>query len=125
MPASNEPASVPCYQATAVVINLGTNDLGHGVSNAQFQAAYTTFLGNIRAKYPNAHVFVMETFKGWYVTQTKAAVNARHSAGDAKIYYVGTTGWLSSSDFADGTHPTAAGHTKIADQLAPIIAAGI
>jgi lysophospholipase L1-like esterase len=39
------------------------------------------------------------------------------------VYYVDTTGWLASSDFTDGTHPTDAGHQKIADHLAPIIAA--
>jgi len=119
----SQPWDFSRYQATAVVVNLGTNDLGHNVSNAQFQAAYTTFLRNVRAKYPNADLFVMETFKGWYATQTKAAVSARNGAGDAKVFYVDTTGWLSSSDFADGTHPTAAGHTKIANRLAPIIAA--
>ncbi|HXR73127.1 GDSL-type esterase/lipase family protein [Actinocrinis sp.] len=113
------------YQASAVIINLGTNDLGHSVSNAQFQSAYTSFLANIRAKYPNAAIFVMETFKQWYVSQTKAAVAARNSAGDAKVYYVDTTGWLTSSDYVDGTHPTARGHTIIANHLAPIIAAKI
>jgi lysophospholipase L1-like esterase len=113
------------YQASAVIINLGTNDLGHSVSNAQFQSAYTAFLRNIRAKYPNAAIFVMETFKQWYVAQTKAAVAARNNAGDTKVYYVDTTGWLTSSDYADGTHPTAQGHTIIANHLAPLIAAKI
>jgi len=121
----SQPWDFSRYQATAVVINLGTNDLGHNVSNAQFQSAYVTFLRNIRAKYPNAALFVMETFKGWYAGQSKAAVSARNAAGDAKVYYVGTTGWLSASDFADGTHPTAQGHTIIANHLAPIIAARI
>lgn len=121
----SQPWDFSHYQATAVVINLGTNDRGHTVSNAQFQASYTAFLRNVRAKYPNADLFVMETFKGWYAGQTKAAVSARNSAGDAKVHYVDTTGWLSSSDFVDGTHPSAAGHTKIADRLAPIIAARI
>jgi lysophospholipase L1-like esterase len=113
------------YQATAVVINLGTNDHNHSVTNAQFQAAYTTFLSSIRAKYPNADLFVMETFKGWYVDQTKAAVNARNNAGDPKVFYVDTTGWLSASDFIDGIHPTAQGHTIVANHLAPIITAKI
>ena len=113
------------YQATAVIINLGTNDLGHNVSTSQFQSAYITFLRNIRAKYPNAQLFAMKTFDGRYAAQTKAAVSARNSAGDAKVYYVDTTGWLSSSDFVDGVHPSAAGHTIIANHLAPIIAARI
>jgi lysophospholipase L1-like esterase len=113
------------YHASAVIINLGTNDLGHSVSSSTFQSAYTSFLRNIRAKYPNAAIFVMETFKQWYVNETKAAVSARNSAGDAKVYYVDTTGWLTSSDYVDGTHPTAQGHTIIANHLAPIIAAKI
>ncbi len=113
------------YQASAVIINLGTNDLGHGVTGAQFQSAYTSFLRNIRAKYPNAALFVMEAFNRVYLNETKAAVAARNSAGDAKVYYVNTTGWLTSSDYVDGTHPTAQGHTIIANHLAPIIAAKI
>ena len=113
------------YQATAVIINLGTNDLGHNVSTAQFQSAYINFLRNIRAKYPNAQLFAMKTFDGRYAAQTKAAVTARNSAGDAKVSYVDTTGWLSSSDFVDGVHPSAAAHTIIANHLAPIIAARI
>jgi lysophospholipase L1-like esterase len=123
--AGSVPWNFSRYQATAVIINLGTNDLGHGVTSAQFQSAYISFLRNIRAKYPNAAIFVMETFKQWYVSQTKAAVAARNSAGDAKVYYVDTAGWLTSSDYVDGTHPTAHGHSIIANHLAPIIAAKI
>ncbi|MFJ9150914.1 ricin-type beta-trefoil lectin domain protein [Streptomyces sp. NPDC102270] len=111
------------YQPGAVIINLGTNDLGHSVTGSQFQSAYTTFLRDVRAKYPNAALFVMETFKQWYVGETKAAVSARNKAGDARVYYVDTTGWLTTADFADGTHPTAQGHTIIANRLAPIVAA--
>jgi lysophospholipase L1-like esterase len=113
------------YQASAVVINLGTDDIGHGVPGATFQATYTSFLAGIRAKYPNAAIFAMQTFKKRYVGETRAAVTARHSAGDAKVYYVDTTGWLTDGvDYADGNgHPNQAGHTKIANRLAPIIRA--
>ncbi|WP_433174910.1 GDSL-type esterase/lipase family protein [Actinoallomurus sp. CA-150999] len=112
------------YQASAVVINLGTNDVGHGVTDATFQSTYTGFLQNIRAKYPNAALFVMETFKRRYVAATKAAVAARNSAGDRNVYFVGTEGWLTDNvDYADGNgHPNDAGHIKIANDLAPIIA---
>ncbi|MGW4637189.1 cellulose binding domain-containing protein [Sphaerisporangium sp. NPDC004334] len=112
------------YQASAVVINLGTNDIGHHVTNAAFQAAYTTFLRNIRAKYPAAALFAMETFKKRYVTETKAAVAALNNSGDANVYYIPTEGWLTTgTDYADGDgHPNDAGHLKVAARLAPIIA---
>jgi lysophospholipase L1-like esterase len=111
------------YQAGAVVINLGTNDIGHGVPNATFQSAYTALLRDARAKYPQAAIFAVQTLKKRYVTQTRAAVSSRNGAGDAKVYYVDTSGWLTDgADYEDGNgHPNEAGHTKFANRLAPII----
>ncbi|MFH9063199.1 GDSL-type esterase/lipase family protein [Streptomyces coeruleorubidus] len=113
------------YRADAVVINLGTNDIGHGVSGAAFQSAYTTFLRDVRAKYPAAHLFAVQTLKKRYVTETRAAVSARNSAGDARVHYVDTTGWLTDGvDYEDGNgHPNEAGHTKFAERLAPVVRA--
>jgi lysophospholipase L1-like esterase len=114
------------YQASAVVINLGTNDNGHGVPKATFQSTYTAFMQNIRAKYPHAAIFVLETLRQVYVPETQAAVKARNSAGDANVYYVSTAGWLTASDYsADGGHPNDTGQMKIATNLAPIIAKAI
>lgn len=113
------------YQASAVVINLGTNDIGHGVTGAEFQTAYTNLLRDIRAKYPNAALFALQTLKKRYVTETKAAVSARTGAGDARVHYVDTTGWLTDgTDYEDGNgHPNESGHTKFANRLAPVISA--
>ncbi|MFE2441772.1 GDSL-type esterase/lipase family protein [Streptomyces sp. NPDC059426] len=113
------------YQASAVVINLGTNDIGHGVTGTEFQSAYTALLRDIRAKYPNAALFAVQTLKKRYPAETRAAVSARNGAGDAKVYYVDTSGWLTDgTDYEDGNgHPNEAGHTKFANRLAPVIAA--
>jgi lysophospholipase L1-like esterase len=113
------------YQAGAVVINLGTNDIGHGVSGSAFQSAYTTFLRDLRATYPNARLFAVQTLKKRYVTETRAAVSARAATGDTKVHYVDTTGWLTDgTDYEDGNgHPNEAGHTKFAARLAPVIGA--
>ncbi|NUQ88613.1 MAG: hypothetical protein HOQ43_09150 [Glycomyces artemisiae] len=110
------------YQATAVVINLGTNDVGHGVSTTTFQANYITMLERVRQAYPNAHIFAMETFRNRYSPETQNAVNARVSAGDSKVHFVDTTGWLpDAGDLVDSVHPSDAGHLKIANRLTPII----
>ncbi|EPX62259.1 putative alpha-arabinofuranosidase II [Cystobacter fuscus DSM 2262] len=111
------------YQPDAVVINLGTNDQNFGVSDAAFQSTYITFLQNVRARHPNAFIFVLRTFGGFKVVPTQAAVNARIAAGDTKLYYVDTTGWVSvgTSDYSDGLHPSDSGHLKIARFLAPFI----
>jgi GDSL-like Lipase/Acylhydrolase family/Carbohydrate esterase 2 N-terminal len=113
------------YQADAVVINLGTNDAGRGVSAADFQATYTQFLAKIRAVYPHAALFAFETFRQRYLPETQAAVQARLDAGDDRVYYINTEGWLTASDFVDGGHPNDGGHAKIAERLAPIISAAL
>lgn len=106
------------YQASAVVINLGTNDVSFNVPDATFQSAYETFLRAIRAVYPTARIFVLGTFAGLKTAPTQAAVKA---VGDSNIQYVDTTGWLSFSDTNDGTHPSDAGHIKLANLLGPIL----
>lgn len=112
------------YTARIVVINLGTNDTNNSVPDATFQTNYTTFLVNIRAKFPNAEIFALRTFSGTKAAATAAAVTARNTAGDAKVHYVNTNGWLTpgSSDFTDGTHPSVAGHIKVSNQLQPLLA---
>jgi lysophospholipase L1-like esterase len=111
------------YQANAVVINLGTNDVGHGVSTTTFQTSYVHLLQEVRAAYPGAAILALETFTKRYAAQTRTAVAARNSAGDAKVYYVATEGWLTSTNMSDNVHPNDSGHVAIADRLAPIIAA--
>lgn len=114
------------YQANAVVINLGTNDVGHGVHTPEFQSTYVTLLQRVRAKYPNAVIFAMATFRKRFVDQTRNAVTIRNNAGDAKVFFVDTTGWITeATDTVDNVHPNDAGHQKIATRLAPIIAARI
>ncbi|GAA3439566.1 SGNH/GDSL hydrolase family protein [Kutzneria kofuensis] len=110
------------YQASDVVINLGTNDQTHKVSGAQFQNAYITLLERLRAKYPNTTIYAMETFRKYYVNETKAAVTARNKAGDGKVRYIDTEGWINTAtDTMDGIHPSDAGNQKIAARLAPVL----
>jgi len=113
------------YTAKVVVINLGQNDIGaNGIPLATFQSDYISFLTNIRAKYPNAEIFAMRTFAGFGAAQTQAAVTARNTAGDARVHYVNTTGWLGSypgADWDDGVHPSVAGHIKAAGKLQLIL----
>ncbi|GIJ73032.1 GDSL-type esterase/lipase family protein [Virgisporangium ochraceum] len=107
------------YQAAAVVINLGTNDVGHHVSTTRFQQNYVVMLQRVRQAYPNAHIFAMATFRGRYVTETRNAVSA---SGDSRVHFVDTTGWIGTADLVDSVHPNDAGHAKIAQRLAPVLA---
>jgi lysophospholipase L1-like esterase len=107
------------WQPDLVVINQGTND--GGASAASFRAAYTTFIGTVRAAYRNAKIAAMRPFNGAHAAEIRAEVDARRAAGDTRVYHVDTTGWLATADFTDGVHPNAQGSTKAADALATAI----
>lgn len=109
------------YTPKLVVINLGTNDNNKRVPDNELQSGYTTFLANIRSKFPNAEIFVMRTSLGVKATPTLAAVNARIAAGDNKLHYIDTNGWLTTADYTDGLHPSVAGNIKAANLLKPIL----
>jgi lysophospholipase L1-like esterase len=112
------------YSPKIIVVNLGTNDWNLNEPGSTFQGEYTGFLQNIRAKHPNAEIFVLRTFNGYLVQETQNAVAARINAGDTKLHYVDTTGWLipsPSPDFADTFHPNDTGYQKVRDRLVPIL----
>ncbi|MFI7635892.1 GDSL-type esterase/lipase family protein [Nonomuraea sp. NPDC049400] len=111
------------YQADVVVINLGTNDVGHGVSTAQFQSSYVGLLRTIRGKYPKAAILALKTFRGRYVPETQAAVQTVNNAGDRNVFFVNTDGWVPPDGLSDAVHPNDIGHRAIAAKLAPIVAA--
>lgn len=110
------------YTAKIVVVNIGTNDGNNSVPSATFQSRYTTFLQNVRAKYPSAEIFAMRPFNGAYQAETQAAVSARLNAGDGRLHYIDTTGWLvAPEDFTDWLHPNDVGHIKVTNRLMPIL----
>jgi lysophospholipase L1-like esterase len=112
------------YSPKIVVVNLGTNDWNLGVPGSTFRDKYVGLLQNVRARHRDAEIFVLRTFNGYLVPETQAAVTARVNAGDTRLHYVDTSGWLiphPSSDFADGFHPNDTGYRKVRDRLVPIL----
>jgi lysophospholipase L1-like esterase len=111
------------YTPKAIVINLGTNDNSNSVPDAVFQSTYTTFLANIRSRFPNVEILVLRTFLNIKTSPTVAAVAARIAAGDTRVHYVDTDGWLTpgSADYTDGLHPSVNGNIKVSNRLRPIL----
>jgi len=107
------------WQPDLVTINQGTND--GGAAAADFRAAYTAFVTTIRAAYPDAKIAAMRPFNGAHAAEIQAEVTARNAAGDARVYYIDTTGWLVAADFTDGLHPNAQGSQKATAALVPAI----
>jgi lysophospholipase L1-like esterase len=104
------------WQADMVVINQGTNDSTQPAT--AFKSAYTTFVATIRKAYPNAKILALRPFSGAQEAQIKAVVSASNAAGDSRVYYVDTSGWLTpGSDFSDSLHPNVQGSGKAATKL--------
>ncbi len=110
------------YTPKVVVINLGTNDNNKKVPDSLLMKGYSIFLKTIRDKFPKAEIFVMRTFLGVKAAPTLAVVNARINAGDKKLHYIDTNGWVTKADYTDGLHPSVSGNIKIAGLLQPILA---
>jgi hypothetical protein len=110
-------ATVPrdSWVADMVVLNQGTND--RDASPAAFSPELAKYLGIIRAGYPQAQIFVLRPFGGYREAEVKAETLAKIAAGDARIYYVDTTGWLTAADYTEGLHPNIMGHQKVTAQL--------
>ena len=109
------------WQPDIVVVNQGTNDGSKSIE--VFRSAYAQYLSVIRRGYPNAVILALRPFGGYHADDILAEVSARRGAGDTKIQYVDTTGWLVREDYTDGVHPNVTGDGKASDRLAAVVAA--
>ncbi|SDT20585.1 SGNH/GDSL hydrolase family protein [Actinoplanes derwentensis] len=114
------------YQPAVVVVNIGTNDSGHGVNSADFRTGYTNLLRIVREKNPNARILALRIFKGSWAAETRQSVLDRQAAGDTKVTYVDSTGWWDGATMSgDGTHPNDYGHRVLAGKLQPFVSAAL
>lgn len=115
-----------------VVINLGTNDFSTpGVDRAAFRARYTEFLAALRGYYPRAPFvatvgpMLTDAYPPGAQALTNAqadvkeVVQARHAAGDSRVYFFAFT--PQTSPFGEDWHPTVATHQRMAAELVPFL----
>lgn len=121
-PANNTDWNFSRYTPDIVVLNIGTNDRLVPVPAATFRAAYVRFLKAIRAKLPTTRIFVMRPYGGHFATEIESAWKEVSGAGDTRLHFINTSGWLASSDYvADGLHPSDAGQIKASAKLAEVL----
>lgn len=109
------------YTPSAIVINLGQNDQCGSEPNETMTASYVGFVRKLRAKFPQAQIVALRPFGGPYADAIRHAVQTLAAAGDERVHYVDTTGWLEKNDFRDGIHPNAGGNLKVTRRLAPLL----
>lgn len=121
-PANNTDWDFSRYTPDLVVLNIGTNDRLVPVPSATFKASYIKTLKAIRAKLPKTRIFVMRPYGGHFATEIEAAYKEVANAGDTKLHFINTTGWLVASDYvSDGLHPSDAGQIKVSAKLAQVL----
>lgn len=121
------------YQPDAIMINLGTNDFERNESEADFEIAYTDFLTKVREKNPNAVIYAVSPFGG-FINGTfhhfmeepiRNAVATRNKAGDQKVVYIDTAGWLTAENardyLVDDLHPGLNAITYLSEKLAAAV----
>lgn len=109
----------PTEHPEAVIINLGTNDVD-GTAES-LQTAVTTYLQAVRAKLPDARIFMLRPFNGNRAETLRAGFDA---AADHNSVWVDTTGWLNLAQHADTTdtvHPNTSGALKYAQRMSDLL----
>ena len=86
-------------------------------TDAELAASYKNFIAAIRAKFPQATIVAIRPFGGAGEQAIRQAVKAADNAGDKKVFFIDTTGWLAPEDYYDGRHPSISGHGKVAQRL--------
>lgn len=115
------------YSPDVVTINLGTNDNNNKVPDSVFTQSYIKLITSIRSHFPKAKIIAMRTFLGIKQAATMEAVNQLNAHGDRNVFYLDTTGWITSktSDYNDSAHPSDAGQVKagklLAEKLKPFL----
>jgi len=104
-----------------VFCNLGTNDSGFDIT-----AGYLQWLADMRKACPHSRFFCIVPLMGLHRGEISAAVSARRSAGDARVYLIdlaalepGFHYTPAGTVFAyEGVHPSAYGQALFAAHLA-------
>jgi hypothetical protein len=114
-------------KASAVVINLGTNDWAKGDPGKPYEDAYVDFVEHVRGKYPAAFIFltigsmVSQPALGQVDARLQAVVAARAAAGDEKLvaFDMGTQPLGDNGETPTGCdwHPNVADHARMAGIL--------
>lgn len=134
---ADDPSSTWPHEALhpdLVVVNLSTNDYATGDPGAPFETAYGAFLAKIRTTHPNAYVVVASSpmlddgypqedpnRRSKSIAALTRIVEARKTAGDAKIALLTLDEQLDSDGVGCDFHPSKVTQQKMADKLVAFV----
>ena len=111
-------------EASAVVINLGTNDQAQGDPGTPYESAYLDFLDTVRSHYPDAWIFLAigsmlsDADRDAILGHLENVLAARVASGDARVSVLdlGVQDLGSDGSVPSGCdwHPSVADHQRMA-----------
>jgi lysophospholipase L1-like esterase len=117
-----------------IVINIGTNNLGHKGDNPEAcERGMKALLSEVRTKQPAAKILLLGIYPRHETKLADAIVDTNHrysKLANNDVTFLDINEALTEPDkgsapspllFRDGLHPNAAGYAVIAEKLAPII----
>jgi lysophospholipase L1-like esterase len=105
--------------ADVIIIEMGTND----VTTTGLQAEIEENLIELKSDHPNAAIYFMNILPRWTdetgetevdKSAFRTAIAAACTAQSVTCWDTYTDSWITAADTADGLHPNASGHAKIA-----------
>ncbi len=102
-------------QADFIVINHGTND--RGADKEIFKKRYFEFLEIVRARNPASKIITLTPFSGCLAEEIKEAAKSFNEAKNDDVFYIDTTGWITSEPI----HPQRGGHKAVSEKLSKMI----
>jgi hypothetical protein len=115
--------------ADIIIIELGTNDDNAG-NMTTLQATVETGINNLQINNPRAKIYYLNVLPKWTDSgggtlvnkgNIRTAIATACASKGITCWDTYTTPWITAADTADGTHPTAAGHAKIATQVLALL----
>jgi len=125
-------AKIQAMSPSILWIAIGTNDYGLTKwTDTQFGAAYAALLDDLHAAMPSLVIYCQTPIvrtgeptangNGLYLSDFRTAISNAVSSRSAWATLIDGTAILTTSDLADGVHPTTAGHATYAAFVAGVL----
>lgn len=104
------------FMPDAVIINAGTNDVGGGVSEADFAEGAYQFILDVRAHYPQAKIVWFYGMMNSKMIAPLREATERARKIDEQVYFLPTTR-IGAGEVGANGHPGILGHRRAAKEL--------
>jgi hypothetical protein len=119
---------LPAGEPGVVIVTLGGNDAGAGMTDAQIVEGMRRLTAAVRLRYPTAPIVVdgvMSRSGADHERRRQVDALVTAEAQRMGLATVSVAGWGDGADYADAVHPTPAGHAALGLRYGPALRAAL